>query len=615
MPLMNVLAAGIVILSGYIWLLRGFFSAFINLMCVVAAGAVTFAVWEPLGYYLLGSAGQKDFFSAMASGSAWGWAMVIPFATSLAIFRGALDGVLRRNVHFKPLVNYIGGGVCGALSGIIVSGIAVMSAGLYRLDPDMGIFSYKPVAFDAQGAVKKGDPLWVPTDRWTARLYEHLSSTVFSTEDSLALWRPDVHLAVGSMRLTAGSGKGRNTVSSKDVAVTKQYIIDPPTTGKARLDDMLKSFDATQPGVNDIDGNAFQPTAKLYGYVITFETGAKEKLGFVIMGNGQVHVVATDAEGFSRIFFPHAVISSVAADATPADQTKNSKAPKKAPYARFPFNTGDGKFYPSVGGENQSRFGFEFLIPAEFTPRAIYVKGVRKELTSTFDKLYSSSTERLSDVVDLMTGEKFTKFDESLVREIKFPGGRNADRILEEPPPDFGFSISTAIGRTLQRDNSSGLELVDLPKAGAAIRDGEIKLFPDDKGTFGLPAELRVERFEAGDNVVVMSFDIGPGTPWSIAERGFENDKPIALIDAEGRAYNAIGYVYQDTEIVGIRYTPGTPLSGLSNMPKTPSRTEINQKCKLIFRPTRGAVITGLAIGNKLAIRWTPKVRINGIQK
>lgn len=616
MPLMNVLAIGIVILSGYLWMLRGTFSAFINLLCVVAAGAVTFAVWEPLGYYFVGAAGQRGFFAEMVQGSAWAWAMVLPFAISLAIFRAALDGVLRRNVHFDPVVNYIGGGLCGALSGIIVSGFAVMCSGLYRLDPEMGIFNYKPVAFDAQGAVKKGEPLWAPTDRWTARFYEHLSKSAFSTSDSLAYWRPDVHLAVGSMRLTSGGGKGRNTVAPKDFSVTKQYTIDPASTGKARLDDMLWDFKAPQPGVFDIDATPFQPTAKLHGYVLTFETGAKEKAGQVIVGNGQVHVVADDNNGTSRIFFPHAILSAVALDPAAVEVPKNSKAPKKVPFARFPFNTGEGKFYPSVGGENKSKFGFEFLIPAEFTPRAIYVKGARKELSGEPDKKYGSSADRLRDIVDLMTGEKFTGFDESLVKEIKFPGGGNADRIIEDPPADFGFNISTQIGFTIQRDNSHGLELADLPRNGSCIRDGEMSLRPEDlKNSFGLPNELKVNTFEVGEGVVVMSFDISPRTAWSIAERGFENDKPIALIDDQGRAYNAIGYVYQDDEIIKVRYTPGTPLTGLLEMGKVPSRTEANQKIRLVFRPTRGAVITGMAIGNKLAIRWTPKFRLNAIQK
>ncbi len=616
MPLMNVLAIGIVILCGYLWMLRGIFSAFINLLCVVAAGAVTFAVWEPLGYYFVGSAGTRGFFAEMVQGSAWAWAMVLPFAVSLAIFRGALDGVLRRNVHFEPIVNYIGGGLCGALSGIIVSGFAVMGSGLYRLDPDMGVFNYKPVAFDAQGAVKKGEPLWAPTDRWTARFYEHLSKTAFSTSDSLAYWRPDVHLAVGSMRLTSGGGKGRNTVAPKDFAVTKQYIIDPPGTGKARLDDMLLDLKAPQPGVIDLEGNPFPPTAKLHGYVITFETGAKEKAGQVIVGNGQIHVVADDGNGTSRLFFPHAILSSVALDPTPVEAPKNSRAPKKVPFARFPFNTGEGRFYPSVGGENRSKFGFEFLIPAEFTPRAIYVKGARKELTGEPDKKYTSSADRTRDILDLMTGEKFTGFDESLVKEIKFPGGGSADRIIEEPPNDFGFNISTQIGYIIQRDSSSGLELADLPRGLSAIRDGEHKMTPAEVAqTFGLPNELKVQTFEAGEGVVVMSLDISPRVAWSIAEKGFDNDKPIALIDDQGRAYNAVGFVYADDEIIYVRYTPGTPLAGLLDMGKVPSRTEANQKIRLVFRPTRGAVITGMAIGNKLAIRWTPKFRLNAIQK
>ena len=86
------------------------------------------------------------------------------------------------------------------------------------------------------------------------------------------------------------------------------------------------------------------------------------------------------------------------------------------------------------------------------------------------------------------------------------------------------------------------------------------------------------------------------------------------LVDDKGRVYECIGYYYRDGDIIGVRYTPGTPLTGLEELPKNLSRSEPGQQCKLIFRVSKGAVITGLGIGDKLAIKWQPKFRLDMVQ-
>jgi hypothetical protein len=101
---------------------------------------------------------------------------------------------------------------------------------------------------------------------------------------------------------------------------------------------------------------------------------------------------------------------------------------------------------------------------------------------------------------------------------------------------------------------------------------------------------------------------------WKLGERGFANDAPVYLIDDKGRKYQAIGFFYRDGDIVQVRYTPGTPVTGMEALPKPLSRSEPGQQCKFIFRVSRGVVITGLGIGDKLAIKWEPKFRVDGNQ-
>jgi hypothetical protein len=146
------------------------------------------------------------------------------------------------------------------------------------------------------------------------------------------------------------------------------------------------------------------------------------------------------------------------------------------------------------------------------------------------------------------------------------------------------------------------------------IQDGEYRLNPRDAQTTGLDPNLKVDKYEPMENQVVCQLDVSMTNAWRFGERGFDNDKPVFLVDDKGRVYECIGYYYRDGDIIGVRYTPGTPLTGLEELPKNLSRSEPGQQCKLIFRVSKGAVITGLGIGDKLAIKWQPKFRLDMVQ-
>ena len=59
--IMSLIALGVVAGLGYLWATRGFFSALLNLICVVIAGAVAFGLWEPVAFLILASVeGAQD---------------------------------------------------------------------------------------------------------------------------------------------------------------------------------------------------------------------------------------------------------------------------------------------------------------------------------------------------------------------------------------------------------------------------------------------------------------------------------------------------------------------------------------------------------------------------
>ena len=77
--LLNILVIAFVGLIGYWWANQGLYSAFMHLMCVLVAGALGFATWEPFSNILLGVPALQPY--------AWGVGLMLPFAIYLLVFR------------------------------------------------------------------------------------------------------------------------------------------------------------------------------------------------------------------------------------------------------------------------------------------------------------------------------------------------------------------------------------------------------------------------------------------------------------------------------------------------------------------------------------------------
>src|SRR5690606_23553448 len=136
-----LLSAVVVLASAYIWLTRGFFSAMINMVCVIVAGAIAFGVVEPLAYLILDAAPERGFMSIIRD-AAWALALALPFAVSVVVLRLSVDKLLPHNTKLQGSADYAGGLVCGGASGVITAGIMVMSIGFLRVDT--AFMGYQP---------------------------------------------------------------------------------------------------------------------------------------------------------------------------------------------------------------------------------------------------------------------------------------------------------------------------------------------------------------------------------------------------------------------------------------------------------------------------------------
>jgi hypothetical protein len=128
----------------YVWCTRGFFSSLIHMVCVIAAGAIAFGVWELLAVLIRDNAPERGGFS-WVQGSAMGLALAVPFAASIAILRGFVDKMLPANAQCEKSADYVGGALCGMVSGVISGGIVVLSAGFLRAGPEF--LGYAPASY------------------------------------------------------------------------------------------------------------------------------------------------------------------------------------------------------------------------------------------------------------------------------------------------------------------------------------------------------------------------------------------------------------------------------------------------------------------------------------
>ena len=90
----NILVVLLVLLIAYWWGNQGFFSAIIHLVCVIVAGALALAFWEPLTLGLLLRGGFFDSY-------AWGFGLLGLFVVSLFILRLATNKLVPGNVDHR----------------------------------------------------------------------------------------------------------------------------------------------------------------------------------------------------------------------------------------------------------------------------------------------------------------------------------------------------------------------------------------------------------------------------------------------------------------------------------------------------------------------------------
>ncbi|MBL4590729.1 MAG: CvpA family protein [Phycisphaerales bacterium] len=590
--ILNLIVVALVLSITAAWIFRGAFNSLIHLLCVLTAGAVAFGLWEPLSMMIVGFSPERGFFSFI-EGLAWGVGLILPFVVTLIVLRVITDKVVKGNIKNWGMVDVIFGFLFGFQTAMITAGIFVIALGAMRLPSNF--LGYQPLWYSedraaGQGALVRTDTLWIPVDRLVSMSYGGLSQGTLSTSQPLAKWYPDLDIARFGNRISAGDGGARNTYTDDAFRLTSAYTIGS-IDGSTPVEDLLKDKrDPIAQGYLDIDSKKIDE-GYLAGFVVNFAPNARErgkKGGQVMVSNGQIRLVAQNKDGDTLAMHPVATISESI----------------DGPDGRWRFDSND-VFINSVGGKTAVPMGFEFLVPADYTPIGLSIKGVRINLEESSMKIAEISSvadrDRRIRSGSLLKGDapKAT-FNMSDVKVVD--GSANVVQGVL-----IGNSLRNMMSTTTAK--SQGFTLDDnLLSEGQGKFDVKAQLGRNNTPT---DRRLRVDKFSLGKRQQMVQIDVSPDMPASLldgAMRLTDTDKPIKLIDTKGGEYEAIGFVYQDEKIMEIRYTNGSTLKGLTDMPSLSTSRIGDQKLRILFIVTQNVEIEYLVVGDDAILHFKPKM-------
>jgi hypothetical protein len=377
----NLAIIGLVLLIAYWWANEGLFSSLLHLVCVITAGALALAVWEPITMAMM-SGGNFDNY-------AWGIVLLGCFIIALVGLRFASDKLIPANLNFPSWANYAIGGLAGFGSGIITIGICLIASGFLQSSNE--IMGYRGTGRDENGRAEittVGDPIWLNVAKLTSSFYSTLSTGTLYPDISgspLKHYNPKLDELSTLVRDSYDSGNGQLSLAPDAAKVTKVA--------------------ASSDGMVIIQ--------------VSFNSDARDFGGQVILASSQVRLVGTpDGTDDPDIYYPVAWKQEL----------------KEGGEALFKF---DDVSHYATGIPGRSEAGIKFAFDtrdASFKPNFIQIRGTRLELPSEEPSPLSSVE------VELYRGRQLTD-DE--IHEARDPLGKDIQHLVDPTSKIRKLRIST----------------------------------------------------------------------------------------------------------------------------------------------------------------------------
>ncbi len=505
----SLIGFAIVLLITYWWADAGALSALMHFVCVLVAGALAFALWEPLAYLLLpGGAG----------GFAKGVVLLGIFIASLLALRLATDKLVPQDLVIPRQLSLVVGGIFGLGSGVLSVGMLLIGSGFLQSTVTIGDFTGWSRRTDVPSAPTIGcdDAPILHVATATAATYEYLSWGAFTP------WLGGGTLSTHSPQLvrTAASlyrdsfAEGMSRVSIQPSAVNEIKLLD---VAAARLSGGVSAAQVPAWGVEfgvsqeGFDGNGTQ---------------------FVVSAS-QVRLVGDGRGGKAAAAHPVSWIQ-----------------PNKDANLRQYYFSSASSYACSVDSQGDGRF--TVLFPKDALkgqqPRFFELKGVRFKLPKAV---------AAASAIDDGRARKGTV--------VQDPDATDISRDAEFPSPKYSLK-----GVTINQNSKGGLEVNDngfitggeqkFPKASASSVSSDLMV----KG-FRIGEGEKVMRLDVSARPG--SARIFPDlNPWITEAGATAQNARIAVVDGNGAKYYAVGFVFDDGEYVLVKSFGGSPLT-LRNVP------------------------------------------------
>lgn len=412
--ILNVVLILLILLIGYWWGNQGLFSAILHLLCVVAAGALAFALWEVVTVNLLLRGNRFDDY-------AWGVTLLGMFTIFLVGLRMASDYGIAANIALPDWANLTFGFLVGLVSAVLTLGTLAIGAGFMQSHQEIAGYRGYGVSRTSGQIERIGQPLWIPVHRMANDFYNWLSvgalHPTFEGSPMLHV-NPDLYRQMSLLRASFGQGSGKFSLMPGAAQVTS-FSID---------DDSNRHFITIE----------FGALARDFGQQMTLAR-SQVRLICRVNSNSQSRPEVVYADAFQQETSVH-------------------------PWGRYMWDD-PSHFAHSIPGRDSARIVFEFAVPRGEQGRYIQIRGTRFALpnpervtgadlarTPGFD---SATTRAITDTGNRIDGQvTVTERIRPVVASInRLPGNlRHADRRLTEGSGRFPRSTGERPSASLRVD-------------------------------------------------------------------------------------------------------------------------------------------------------------------
>ncbi len=408
--LFNVIVIGLVILIGYWWANQGFLSALLHLACVVVAGAITLAIWEPLTTAILGGGFFDNYI--------WGIVLLGCFAIILAVTRALSDRIVPGNLHLPNWANMTFGFVCGALAGIITTGILIIGGGFFQT-ADAFLYPGWGRDRDARAVIEREPKPWLPVAKWTIDFYEYTSLGSLYPNISnapLAQQYPNLDRQASLIRDSYDEGKGQLSLAPEGADVVDAFLLDAVNnSGMPDFNDpgiqvalqsmveilrsqgvprnQIRVIESMMSDPNTASANFGQLPPELIAMLGQITGAASNKRFFGKPRNGERTFIVIMSFGPEAIDFgeqltlSQAQVRLICQDTDLGPHTKAEvlfpygwgQSVRTAPFANFIFDS-QTYYMTSVPGREAATIALSFILPNNLNPEFIQVRGTRYSL-------------------------------------------------------------------------------------------------------------------------------------------------------------------------------------------------------------------------------------------